>query len=244
MQAHFFLQGKGGTGKSTTACFLAQYLLDQGSKVLCIDTDPVNRSLSMFPRFDAKGINLMENSRINRHNYGDIMTEIAGTDADHVLVDNGASSFVSFSNYLLENCWTEYLTGEMKCGMNIHTVIVGGRAYGETLAGIRGVCRAFPFPAKIHVWVNPYFGKVVNSLGMPFEETEAYGNDIKSRISTLVYLPDLDPQTFGHELSEIMRHGQTFAEAYEDEGIPAYVRFQLNIAKKRIYDSLQSLVFE
>jgi len=244
MQAHFFLQGKGGTGKSTTACFLAQYLLDCGSKVLCIDTDPVNRTLSLFPRLEARGINLMENSRINRHNYGDIMTEIAATDAEHIIVDNGASSFVSFSNYLLEHCWTDYLTNELHCGMNIHTVIVGGRAYSETLAGIREICMAFPEPAKIHVWVNPFFGRVYNSFKVPFEETDAYQNEIKSRISSLIYLPDLDQETFGHEISEIMRHGQTFAEAYEDTSIPAYVRFQLNIARRKIYESLDPLRLE
>lgn len=242
MQTHFFLQGKGGTGKSTTAILLAQYFLDYGSKVLCIDTDPVNRSLSLYPRLAPRVIDLMENSRINSLNYNQILSEIVSSDADHVLVDNGASSFVSFSNYLLENCCTEYLERKMNCGVNFHTVMVGGRAYAETLAGVMEICNSFPESARIHVWVNPYFGKVCNPNGIPFEETNAY-KSISGRISSLVYLPDLNPETQGHEVAEMMRRGQTFAEAYEDEAIPAFIRFQLDIARERIYQSLEVMKF-
>ena len=43
---HVSLQGKGGVGKSLIASVLAQYFITQGHRVQCIDTDPVNHTLS------------------------------------------------------------------------------------------------------------------------------------------------------------------------------------------------------
>ena len=39
---HLSLQGKGVVGKSFIASILAQYFLNRGHQVQCIDTDPVN----------------------------------------------------------------------------------------------------------------------------------------------------------------------------------------------------------
>ena len=39
---HWFLQGKGGVGKSLAACLLAQYYLpDKSINVSCYDADPI-----------------------------------------------------------------------------------------------------------------------------------------------------------------------------------------------------------
>lgn len=35
---HFILQGKGGVGKSMISSLLAQYKLNQGESITCIDT--------------------------------------------------------------------------------------------------------------------------------------------------------------------------------------------------------------
>ncbi len=43
---HLSLQGKGGVGKSLVASILAQYFLHTGRDLCCIDTDPVNQTLS------------------------------------------------------------------------------------------------------------------------------------------------------------------------------------------------------
>jgi CO dehydrogenase nickel-insertion accessory protein CooC1 len=37
---HLSLQGKGGVGKSLIASILAQYFVENGHKVECVDTDP------------------------------------------------------------------------------------------------------------------------------------------------------------------------------------------------------------
>jgi cellulose biosynthesis protein BcsQ len=45
---HLSLQGKGGVGKSLVASILAQYLAANGHTVRCVDTDPVNKTLSQY----------------------------------------------------------------------------------------------------------------------------------------------------------------------------------------------------
>ena len=43
---HFVLQGKGGVGKTVVALLLSQCIEEKGEPVICVDTDPVNASLS------------------------------------------------------------------------------------------------------------------------------------------------------------------------------------------------------
>ena len=42
---HFFLNPKGGTGKSLVSYIVAQYLISKGVKTTCIDCDPVTPTL-------------------------------------------------------------------------------------------------------------------------------------------------------------------------------------------------------
>ena len=50
-KVHITLQGKGGVGKSLVASLLAQHHLESGTPVVCIDTDPVNATLSGYRAF-------------------------------------------------------------------------------------------------------------------------------------------------------------------------------------------------
>ena len=56
---HLSLQGKGGVGKSLTASILAQYLISRGMAVRCVDTDPVNRTLTQYKRLDVQPLKLL-----------------------------------------------------------------------------------------------------------------------------------------------------------------------------------------
>ncbi|HIF9170117.1 TPA: ArsA-related P-loop ATPase, partial [Photobacterium damselae] len=51
---HFFLQGKGGVGKTLISSFTAQYLKEISNDVECIDTDSVNHTFSQYKSFNAK----------------------------------------------------------------------------------------------------------------------------------------------------------------------------------------------
>jgi len=56
---HLVLQGKGGVGKSVVASWLAEFLVEQGQTVRCIDGDPVNRSLAQFKALDVEKADLL-----------------------------------------------------------------------------------------------------------------------------------------------------------------------------------------
>src|SRR5260370_4558855 len=55
---HLVLQGKGGCGKSLIAGWLAEFLIQQGKQVHCVDGDPVNRSLSQYRSLAAENLQL------------------------------------------------------------------------------------------------------------------------------------------------------------------------------------------
>ena len=62
---HFILQGKGGVGKSMISSLLAQYKLDQGESITCIDTDPVNASFNAYKALNVTHLELLEDEQIN-----------------------------------------------------------------------------------------------------------------------------------------------------------------------------------
>src|ERR1700738_1911944 len=96
---HWFLQGKGGVGKSLAACLLAQYLPDKSFKVRCYDADPINSTFASFAALTAPKVDLIEASdkgrRINPRRFDNLVEQIAGHPADaHIIVDTGSSAFV------------------------------------------------------------------------------------------------------------------------------------------------------
>ena len=50
---HFFLNPKGGTGKSLVSYIVAQYLISKGVKTTCIDCDPVPPTLIAYEALHA-----------------------------------------------------------------------------------------------------------------------------------------------------------------------------------------------
>ena len=55
---HFFLQGKGGVGKTTSAFFFIQHLYDSGKKVISFDCDHINFSLSTYSALNVGKVDL------------------------------------------------------------------------------------------------------------------------------------------------------------------------------------------
>src|SRR5688572_24328409 len=99
---HLSLQGKGGVGKSLTASILAQYLICRGMSVRCVDTDPVNRTLSQYQGLEVQSLKLLRDGGIDQRGFDSLIETIMTTEATFV-VDNGASTFIPLWNYILEN---------------------------------------------------------------------------------------------------------------------------------------------
>ncbi len=98
---HFILQGKGGVGKSMIAALLYQAATALGKSVEAFDTDPINATLAGYEGFTVTRIDVLDESgAIDPRKFDELMEGLAFSQCEHVIVDNGASSFVELGNYI------------------------------------------------------------------------------------------------------------------------------------------------
>lgn len=133
---HFILQGKGGVGKSMIAAMLYQALRHFGKEVLAYDTDPVNATLPSFKELDVTSLGVMKDGNIDARKF-DVLLEalVNAPEESHVIVDNGASSFIALGAYLAENAFLPLLE-EQGHGVFFHSIVTGGQALGDTIQGL------------------------------------------------------------------------------------------------------------
>lgn len=151
---HLSLQGKGGVGKSLAASVLAQYFQARGKPVRCIDTDPVNKTLSQYEALQAKPLMLLRDGVVDQRAF-DQLIETLLTEKGTFVVDNGASTFIPLWHYMLEND----AVGMFRQGgrqLYVHMIITGGQALGDTLKGFAQIAETTT-DQNIVVWVNEYF---------------------------------------------------------------------------------------
>jgi len=103
---HFVLQGKGGIGKSVVTSWLAEFLIDRGQPVRCMDGDPVNRSLSQHKAFTVERLDLVNPDGVLQRTRYDTAMERFATDDAVFVVDNGATVFLPLWTYIVETAVT------------------------------------------------------------------------------------------------------------------------------------------
>jgi hypothetical protein len=233
---HMVLQGKGGVGKSFIAATLAQYKAGKGQKPLCIDTDPVNSTFAGYKALGVRRLQIMDSDEINPRNF-DTLVELIAPSKDDVIIDNGASSFVPMSHYLISNQVPELLHG-MGHELVVHTVITGGQALLDTVSGFAQLASQFPAEAIFVVWLNPYWG-LIEHEGKGFEQMKAYTAN-KARVSAIVQIPRLKEETYGRDLSDMLQERLTFDEALAMENLTIMTRQRLKIIKKQLFDQMDS----
>lgn len=72
---HLILQGKSGVGKSVVASWLAEFLINRGQLVRCIDGDPVNRSFGQYKAFSAEKLYDLRSTYATRLSAGGVPDE-------------------------------------------------------------------------------------------------------------------------------------------------------------------------
>ena len=234
---HMILQGTGGVGKSFIASTLAQHKLAKGKKLICVDTDPVNATFHGFKKLNVRKINVMSGDEIDPRKFDDLIELIAKSESD-VIIDNGASTFVPMSHYLISN-QIPALLPDMGHELVIHTVITGSQALLDTLTGFANLIESFPIDTLFVVWLNPYWGEIEMD-GKRFEEMKTY-LDNKSRVSAIIRIPNYKADTFGKDLSEILQSKLTFSEALESKSLPIMVRQRLNIIRKQLFTNIENV---
>lgn len=235
---YMILQGKGGVGKSFVAATLAQYKTNKEQKPLCIDTDPVNKTFASYKALDVKQLEIMNGDEINSRNF-DTLIELIAPSTEDVIVDNGASSFVQLSHYIISN-QVPQLLADMGHELIIHTVITGGQAMSDTVNGFSQLVRQFQDNTLFVSWLNPYWGPIEHD-GKTFEQMKAYLEN-KDRVSAIIQLPTLKEETYGRDLTEMLQERLTFDEAIASPSRTIMTRQRLKIVRDQLFSQLNNAV--
>ena len=222
---HLILQGKGGVGKSLVSSLLCQYLLRNGHEILAVDTDPVNQTLTGYRDLPVTALEILKGDDIDRRKFDQLIENIMRVGADHVVVDNGAATFVPLCAYLKENQTVDFLN-EMGMRVLIHTVFTGGQAMKDTADGLASLAKHF-HNVPLVVWLNRYFGEIAHDT-KTFEDFKIY-QDNRDKILAMIRIPQKSAQTFGKDLEELFSRRQTFASALADDSLPIMTRQRLKI---------------
>jgi len=238
MMASVFLtlQGKGGIGKSFVSSTLAQYLLDQGGTVHCIDTDPNNSTFSAYRGLTVEKLDITEGAAINPRTFDQLIQMIVDSEKGaYFVVDNGSPSFIPMMSYLVENDVLGLLN-DRGHRVVINTVIAGGPDVTETLSCFDEMMAHTEADAL--VWFNAYFG-ALRQDGKDVEQfvIERYGE----RLFGTVVLQKLMEQTFGRDVREMLEQRFTFDEAIQSFDMMPATRIKR--VKRELWDAL-SLIFE
>ncbi len=236
---HIVLQGKGGVGKTYISSLIAQYLKEKGEPVACLDTDPVNASFAAIPSLAAEAVDLLIDDRINVDALDGMVERLLSEDKTFI-IDNGAASFVPLSRYLIENDIPGLITAGGK-GVVVHTVITGGPALLETAKALAAMIEQLPENVELVVWVNAYFGPVVTESGQEFEQTRLY-QEHRDRITGVVRLDELNPDTFGHNLADMLGRRLTFAEAEQSPEFRVVAKQRLRQIKQPIWNQMAHVI--
>lgn len=208
MDIHLTLQGKGGVGKTLVTTLVAQHLQAK-QQILCIDTDPINQTFSGFKALDVQQMQIMDGDIINPRRFDNLMETIFQEERSCV-IDNGASSFIPLTAYLIESSGLDLLTENGKT-VFVHIVITGGQALIDTVSGLNYLVNQFKGSVNIVVWLNEYFGQIEES-GKRFEEMKVY-KVCKSSIYGMITIPEVNKSTFGHDIQQMLQDRLTFDEA-------------------------------
>ncbi|HBH7885296.1 TPA: conjugal transfer protein TraL [Vibrio parahaemolyticus] len=235
-KVHLVLQGKGGVGKSVIAALIAQYKANKGQTPVCVDTDPVNATFEGYQSLNVKRLNILEEDEINTRNF-DALVELIATSENDVIIDNGASSFVPLSHYLISN-EVPALLQDMGHEMVVHTVIAGSQSLLDTINGFSQLVSQFPAESLFVVWLNPYWGPIEHQ-GKTFEQMKAYTNN-KARVTAIIDMPKLKDETYGRDFAEMLENRKTFAEALEDSSLSIMTRQRLKIVRGQVFGLLDN----
>lgn len=205
---HFILQGKGGVGKSMIASLLYQGLEFIGKTVFAYDTDPVNATLSSYKSFKVTRLDLLAlDGNIDTRKFDELLQGLADADEEaHVIIDNGASSFISLMTYIKENEMLEALE-ELGHTVFFHTIITGGQSISDTLEGFVNLVYNFP-QSNLVVWINSFFGSVEVD-GKSYQDFKCFKENLE-HVHAFIQLPIGNKDLIGKDLEQLFAKRQPF----------------------------------
>jgi hypothetical protein len=232
---HFILQGKGGVGKTLTSTFIAQFERTKTAFVFCADTDPVNDSFSRYKALNVQSINILnQKNEIDSRAFDSLFEQLLEHDGPAV-IDNGASTFIPLSAYLVDNGIIEMLQGAGKT-VYIHTILTGGQAMDDTVNGFFSIIKNHN--VKIVVWQNEFFGEVIKN-GKRFTDLKIYA-DNKDRIQGIITIPQRNAATYGKDIELMTSNALTFDEVAISDLFTAIPRNRIKTIRNDIFQQLEA----
>jgi hypothetical protein len=231
------LQAKGGVGKSYVAATLAQYYLTRQWKVRCFDTDPGNATLAQYKALAVEHIgDLIQGGVINQKRFDPLIEKLLNGEGA-AIVDTGASTFLPFWNYVLENEILPLLESQGR-RVYLHCVVTGGQAMTDTLNGLDRLAQTTSQKAII-VWLNEFFGEVREG-NRSFEEFKL-AQDLAPKLVGCVLIRKRNPDTFEDDVQQMLRGRLTFDQAMAAEGFSLVSKQRLQIIRRELFEQLDEL---
>ena len=240
---HFFLNPKGGTGKSLFSYVFAQYLMSKNNKTQCIDCDPVTPTLNKYKALDVLYMDIMEGNDIQKTKFDNFAQIFMQSQEDcHFVVDNGTSSYVALSEYLISNDFISVLK-ELGFDVSFHVIIVGGDNMEETIRGMNDIIIRFGDRAHIILWLNPFFGKIEKD-GMLFELSPMFER-CKERLYGILRFPDFPKDTFGISFAKIQKDRLCFHQVCDvnpaPNGYDIMTVHRVKLIRKQLFEMLDAV---
>jgi len=234
---HVVLQAKGGVGKSLVAAILAQYHFTRQWPVRCFDTDPGNATLAQYKALAVEHIgDLIRGGVINQKGFDPLVEKLLTGDSASI-VDTGASTFLPFWNYVLENDILPLLENQGR-QVFIHCVVTGGQAMADTLTGLARLAQTLS-QKNIIVWLNEFFGEVREG-GKPFDQFRLV-QDLAPKLVGSVLIRKRNPDTFEDDVQHMLRARLTFDEAIAGEEFSLVSKQRLQIVRRELFEQLDGL---
>lgn len=233
---HFSLQGKGGVGKSVVASWLAQYFRSKDLFVTCIDTDPVNATLTQFKDLNAEHLNVLKAGGINEKQFDALVERVCSREGIYI-VDTGATTFVPLWHYMLEHQLFRFLVDQGR-RVFVHLVVTGGQGMQDTLAGFKRVAETAP-DKSIVVWLNEYFGEVERD-GKRFEDLQL-AQQFAAQLAGAVLIRERNRNTFGDDIKLMLQGFLTFDAAIRSEQFGLVSKQRLTIVRRDLFDQLDNV---
>ncbi len=238
---HFFLNSKGGVGKTHTATYLTQGYRAAGLPVVALDADATSATFSSFKGLGVRRVNVMEGDKINERIFDNIVEEILTQDTNFV-IDTGASAFVELSRYFNRNEIPDHIARAGKRFV-ANVIITGGVTFNETSLNLKSIAEQMPPSVEIVVWLNQHFGPIgTGALG--FEDLEIY-KMTAHRIKTVVKLEDhtfTEAATYGVDVKLMMSKGLTFGEVRQSPDFTLMAKHRLHLLEREVNEKVSSIL--
>ena len=250
---HFFLQNKGGVGKTTLASFFSQYLISRGKPVVIVDADPSNKSLLNYTGLKIAEFDYMSDNIADIFKFDPFFDSLLDTleDNSHCVFDVGASGYNDFMNYLFQQDDSfDILSSQATIYM--HNIIPSSR--DMVLSCIGGLKQAIDNTKKYNVpfilWQNRMDGEIKiegdnKTYLSSIKETNIF-NEIRDR-AYIVEIEDLTPkkkEILASAVHKMIRNTLTLKQVVESDLEVKFTRqdrIRCKSYMNRIYDQLDKI---